>query len=218
MSPKNAQHLTDTTPTAPVAERGIRRAVRGRGGRDRRRLQRCRSSATTARRAASPSRPICPAATTSGARRRTPARAGACGRRSGRSPSRRRPRPNRSLISPANYATLDTTTPAFEWDAVPNGVTYQIQIAPTSNFKTPVQDVTLDPGRADLQRRSAGGWRELLLARARHQRGRRGGRVERQVAVHAQPTRQAGAAGSGERHANDRHHARSELEPGAPTR
>jgi hypothetical protein len=51
-----------------------------------------------------------------------------------------------ALVSPANRARLDTTTPAFEWSVVPNGVTYQIQIATNSSFKTPVQDVTRGVG------------------------------------------------------------------------
>ena len=51
-----------------------------------------------------------------------------------------------ALVSPANYAKLDTTTPDFEWEAVAGGVSYQIQIATNGNFKTPVQDVTRDPG------------------------------------------------------------------------
>jgi V8-like Glu-specific endopeptidase len=51
-----------------------------------------------------------------------------------------------ALISPTNYATLDTTTPDFSWNAVPNGVTYQLQIATNGSFKTPVQDMTLPAG------------------------------------------------------------------------
>ena len=51
-----------------------------------------------------------------------------------------------ALVSPVNYAKLDITTPDFEWEAVTGGVTYQIQIAANGNFKTPVQDVTRDPG------------------------------------------------------------------------
>jgi hypothetical protein len=53
------------------------------------------------------------------------------------------------LTTPANYAKLDTTAPAFEWQTVPGGVQYQIQIASNSSFKTPVQDVTLDPDDLD---------------------------------------------------------------------
>jgi hypothetical protein len=51
-----------------------------------------------------------------------------------------------TLVSPANYANFDTTTPDFEWSAVPNGVTYEIQISVNSSFKTPVQDVTVPAG------------------------------------------------------------------------
>jgi M6 family metalloprotease-like protein len=50
------------------------------------------------------------------------------------------------LISPAKYATLDTTTPNFEWSAVDGGYVYQIQIDVNSGFRNPLQDVTLAPG------------------------------------------------------------------------
>ena len=45
------------------------------------------------------------------------------------------------LITPANYAKLDTTTPAFEWLSVPNGVRYQIQIDNNDTFASPVQEM-----------------------------------------------------------------------------
>ena len=50
------------------------------------------------------------------------------------------------LVIPANYAKLDTTTPDFEWQAVAGGVSYQIQIATNATFKTPLQDEMRDPG------------------------------------------------------------------------
>ncbi len=49
------------------------------------------------------------------------------------------------LITPANYAKLDMTTPAFEWDDVPNGVRYQIQIDNNSTFASPAQDAETQP-------------------------------------------------------------------------
>jgi hypothetical protein len=49
------------------------------------------------------------------------------------------------LTTPTNYARLDMTTPAFAWQPVSGGEQYQIQISTSGNFKTPVQDVTFAP-------------------------------------------------------------------------
>jgi hypothetical protein len=49
------------------------------------------------------------------------------------------------LTSPLNYAALDTSTPIFSWQSVPGGVQYQIQIARGGAFLSPVRDVTLSP-------------------------------------------------------------------------
>ncbi len=51
-----------------------------------------------------------------------------------------------ALISPAGGVVLTTTTPNFNWNPVTNGDTYQIQIARTDTFAKPVQDETLPSG------------------------------------------------------------------------
>ncbi len=50
------------------------------------------------------------------------------------------------LLLPANYAKLDTPTPDFSWKAVDDGDVYQIQIDNNETFASPVQDVTIDSG------------------------------------------------------------------------
>jgi M6 family metalloprotease-like protein len=51
-----------------------------------------------------------------------------------------------TLLSPAGGEKLSTTTPHFTWGDAQGGYQYQIQISTSSNFSRPLQDVTLPPG------------------------------------------------------------------------
>ncbi len=78
------------------------------------------------------------------------------------------------------------TRRVFEWQGVPGGVRYQIQIDNNDTFASPVQDAETPTGRhADLHRQPDAGRRQVLLAGARHQQRRRGGGMERRPELHA---------------------------------
>ncbi|MBN2305063.1 MAG: hypothetical protein JXQ72_11325 [Anaerolineae bacterium] len=50
------------------------------------------------------------------------------------------------LTTPRSGVNLDTPTPALAWEAVTGGKRYQIQVDDQGNFNSPVIDETLDPG------------------------------------------------------------------------